>query len=80
MFPLLPVAVRWQRAKLGMTPDPWKKYFSGEAERCRCEDDVVQLWRIVYPDSSVRPVNAARSLDFAKNEAIGIQLRSPLYR
>ena len=33
-----------------MTPDPLEKYFSGEAERCRCEDDVVQLWRIVYPD------------------------------
>ena len=80
MFPLLPVAVRWQRAKLGMTPDPLGKNSSGEAERRRCEDDVVQLWRIVYPDSSVRPVDATRSLDSAKHEAIEIQLRSPSYR
>ena len=66
MFPLMPVAVRRRLTKLGTTPDPMENYFSGEAERCRCEDDVVQLWRIVYPDSSVRPVNAARSLEFYK--------------
>lgn len=78
MFPLLPVAVRWQRAKLGITPDPLEKYFSGEAERRRCEDDVVQLWRIEYPDPSVRPVIAARFSGLCKargnRDSIGILL------
>ena len=61
-----------------MTPDPLEKYLSGEAERRSYEDDVVQLWRIMDPDSSVKPVIAARSSGLYKaqgnRDSIGILL------